>query len=70
MSSHNGSYAGEAHRLGNGNTLHNFGSGKRLREITADGNVVWEMSWDGSRMLGRTEFITHEDMRNMLEPEK
>ncbi|MGC6492955.1 MAG: hypothetical protein ACON5B_08950 [Myxococcota bacterium] len=70
VSAHNGSYAGEAHRLGNGNTLHNFGSGKRLREISADGNVVWEMSWGGSRMLGRTEFITHEDMRNMLEPEK
>ncbi len=52
-----GDTAGEAHRLANGNTLHNFGSGCRVREITPDGQVVWDVDWSGTKLLGRTVFI-------------
>ncbi len=37
---------GEVHRLPGGNTLHNYGSGARLREVTPDGTVVWDIAWD------------------------
>ncbi len=49
--------AGEAHRLANGNTLHNYGSDARLREVTPDGEVVWEVDWDADYLLGRTVFV-------------
>ncbi len=45
--------AGEAHRLPNGNTLHNYGSGGRTREALPDGSVVWDVEWDGERLQGR-----------------
>jgi hypothetical protein len=45
---------GEAHRLPNGNTLHNYGSGARLLEVTPAGEVVWEVMWEGDYKLGRT----------------
>jgi len=49
---------GEVHRLPNGNTLHNYGSGARLLEATPAGEVVWEVAWDveslGGYHLGRT----------------
>jgi hypothetical protein len=49
---------GEAHRLPGGNTLHNYGSGARVLEVTPDGEVVWEVSWHvetmGGYRLGRT----------------
>ena len=47
-------YYGEAHRLPGGNTLHNYGSAARLREITPDGEVVWDADWDAGYM-GRSE---------------
>ena len=49
--------AGEAHRLPNGNTLHNTGTTPRVREITADDQVVWDLVWPGNRLLGRTVFV-------------
>jgi len=49
--------AGEAHRLPGGNTLHNMGSGTRVREITPDGDIVWEVAWDTPRLLGRTVLV-------------
>lgn len=52
-----GDTAGEAHRLPGGNTLHNYGSGCRLREVTRDGAVVWDVDWEGSKLLGRSVFI-------------
>lgn len=58
-----GDTAGEAHRLANGNTLHNFGSGARVREITAAGELVWDVSWPGGdtggpgRLQGRSVFV-------------
>ena len=59
-----GKYAGEAHRLANGNTLHNFGTGARLREITPDGALVWDVKFPGGntggngRLQGRSVFIS------------
>ncbi len=50
-------YMGEAHRLPGGNTLHNYGSNPRLREVSSDGTVVWEIAWEGVAgqwELGRT----------------
>ena len=52
-----GDTAGEAHRLANGNTLHNYGSAGHLREVTADKDIVWEVSWSGNKLLGRTVFL-------------
>ena len=59
-----GKYAGEAHRLTNGNTLHNYGTGARMREITPDGQLVWDVKFPGGntegngRLQGRSVFIT------------
>ena len=58
--------AGEAHRLPNGNTLHNTGTTPRVREITADDQVVWDLVWQGDRLLGRTVFVT--DLYTLLPP--
>ncbi len=49
--------AGEAHRLANGNTLHNTGTDPRVREITPAGEVAWDVVWPGDRLLGRTVLI-------------
>ncbi len=49
--------AGEAHRLPGGNTLHNYGSGGRLREVTPDGRVAWDVYFGGERLLGRAVFV-------------
>ena len=48
-----GDVMGEAHRLPGGNTLHNYGSAARLREITPAGEVVWDVRWDGD-FMGRS----------------
>ena len=45
---------GEAHRLPNGNTQHNYGETARLREATPDGEVVWDVDWGSHRVIGRT----------------
>jgi hypothetical protein len=49
-----GDAMGEVHRLPGGNTLHNYGTGARLREVTPDGTVVWDVQWAGYPDLGRT----------------
>lgn len=49
--------AGEAHRLPGGNTLHNYGTSSRVREVTPDGEVVWDVSWGAGRLLGRTVLL-------------
>jgi hypothetical protein len=48
---------GEAHRLPNGNTLHNIGSGGVIHEVTPDGAVVWELDWGYGHLLGRSLFL-------------
>jgi len=49
---------GEAHRLPNGNTLHNYATPARLREITPEGDVVWDLAFDNTQVytweLGRS----------------
>ncbi len=45
---------GEVHRLPGGGTLHNYGSGARVREATPEGDVVWDLQWDEALELGRT----------------
>jgi hypothetical protein len=62
---YNADTAGEAHRLANGNTLHNLGSYGRLREFTPDGTVVWDVDWRigmkednaAQRLIGRSVFV-------------
>ncbi len=52
-----GETMGEAWRMPGGNTLHNYGEGQRVREVTPEGDVVWEVSWSGGGLvweLGRT----------------
>jgi hypothetical protein len=49
------SVLGEAHRLPGGNTLHNLGNALRLREITPDGDLAWDLTWPDSSVLLRTE---------------
>ena len=50
--------AGEAWRLENGNTLHNYGSAARVREVTPEGEIVWELYWPGrKRLIGHTTFV-------------
>lgn len=45
---------GDALRLPGGNTLHNYGEGTRLREVTPDGTVVWDLDWSPPVYLGKT----------------
>ncbi len=52
-----GDTAGEAHRLPSGNTLHNYGEGCRMREVTPDGDVVWDVDWVGTKLQGRSVFV-------------
>jgi hypothetical protein len=49
-----GAQMGEAYRLPNGNTLHNYGTDARVREATPDREVVWEVDWSDSSYIGRT----------------
>jgi hypothetical protein len=51
------STAGEAHRLPNGNTLHNYGSDGSVREVTTDGELVWGMEFEDNRLMGRSVFL-------------
>ena len=49
--------AGDAERLSNGNTLHNYGSAGRIREVAPSGELVWELDWAAEHLLGRAFFI-------------
>ncbi len=57
--------AGEAHRLPNGNTLHNTGTTPRVREITPQDEVVWDVTFQDDRLIGRTVLI--EDLYDLAE---
>ncbi len=50
-------YAGEALRLPGGNTLINYGTGADLREVTHDKEVVWEVEWDDTYLIGHVSLI-------------
>lgn len=49
--------AGEVYRLDNGNYLINYGGDAGIREITADGVVVWDVLYEGSKLIGHTSLI-------------
>ncbi len=49
---------GEAVRLPGGNTLHNYGSLARAREVTPEGEVVWDIGWPDSSELHRSTPLT------------
>ncbi len=59
-----GSHLGEAHRLPGGNTLHNYGTGARLREVTPEGEVAWDVAFSPGTWLGRSTPI--EDLYALL----
>lgn len=50
-----GRQMGEAHRLPGGNTLHNYGTHAVLREISPEGEVVWDVRWEPQQYDGTTE---------------
>lgn len=52
-----GEYAGEAHRLENGDTLLNYGEGGEIREFDPDCAEVWHLSWPYANLLGRAVFV-------------
>ncbi len=56
---------GGALRLANGNTQHNYGSGGRLREVTPEGVVVWDIGYSQSVFLGRS--VPLQDLYAFLE---
>ncbi len=55
---------GEAHRLPGGNTLHNYGTARHLREIGPQGELLWELHWPEGGGLGRSTAI--EDLYALL----
>jgi len=55
---------GEAQRLPGGNTLHNYGTTPRVKEITPDGDVVWDADWEIERLIGHTTWL--EDLYPLL----
>ena len=50
-------YAGEAVRLENGNTLINYGSDGGIREVTAGGEVAWEARMPEHYLIGHSTLI-------------
>ncbi len=58
-------YAGDAHRVPNGNTIVNYGTGGALREVTHDGELAFELDWDYIYVLGHNELV--DDLYALLE---
>ncbi len=57
---------GDLWRLANGNSLHTLGSASEIREVDAEGETVWHLDFEGTRLLGRSELI--EDLSALLAP--
>lgn len=57
---------GDAWRFDNGNTLHMVGSASVIREVDLDGEDVWRVDFNGSRLIGRGEFIP--DLYALVKP--
>jgi len=51
-------YSGEAYRLGNGNTLINYGTGGAAREVTPAGVVAWDITWDEWYLTGHSSLVS------------
>ncbi|RME27366.1 MAG: hypothetical protein D6798_04725 [Deltaproteobacteria bacterium] len=56
---------GTVQRLPGGNTQHGLGSAGRLREITPEGDVAWDVDWGEENELGRT--TAFEDIYRLLD---
>ena len=50
-------YSGDAHRVSNGNTLVNYGTGGALREVTPDGEIAFLVDWNFTYVLGHNELV-------------
>ncbi len=64
-----GAYAGtngDAWRLANGNTLHMVGTAGVIREVDPAGTDVWRVEFEGTRLLGRGQYI--EDLYTLVKP--
>ena len=61
-----GSTNGDAHRLDNGNTLHNLGAGGMIREVNEDGEHLWVVDFGDGHLLGQTLWI--EDLYDFVDP--
>jgi len=57
---------GDAWRLANGNTLHVIGSAGYVTEVDPDGNIIWEIDYDGTHLMGRGTLI--EDLYTLVSP--
>ena len=55
---------GSVARLPGGNTLHNTGNAGRIRELTPNGELVWELTFPDGTYLGRATPI--EDLYALL----
>lgn len=51
-------YSGEAQRLANGNTLVNYGTEGWIRELTPEGDVVWEVWFGDELLLGHSTLVS------------
>ncbi len=57
---------GDTWRLANGNTLHTLGSASEIKEVDENGETVWHLDFEGTRLLGRSEWI--EDLYTLVSP--
>ena len=51
-------FLGQATRLDNGNTLINFGSGGKVREVTPEGEVVWQLFLPDGQSFGQGRLLS------------
>ncbi|MBX2799774.1 MAG: arylsulfotransferase family protein [Myxococcales bacterium] len=58
---------GDTWRLPNGNTLHTLGSASQVKEVDAKGDTVWHLDYNGTRLMGRSEWM--EDLYDYVSPE-
>jgi len=55
---HYATFAGEAIRLDNGNTLINYGTSADIREVTPDKKTAWEVAWAATYLIGHVTFVS------------
>lgn len=48
---------GDVVRLDSGNTLHSLGRGGHLRELSAEGELAWDLAWPESTDIGRASAL-------------
>ena len=50
-------YSGEAVRLESGSTLINYGTGGEIREVSLEGELLWQVSFGLDKTLGHTQLV-------------